>query len=192
MQCEHAPRSRADCDAFNRFHFRRLAAVRVATAGGVTPKVGTDPLTVYEAEYMRQVVRNRSASPRMVRHRSSVFRCRYMSPCAQLTQHPRPALTVDAAVRHTADAALPVMHASQPAALVHAVSPAHRCCVCHSTMPCHATLWSLRHACALCRALHMRVPHCTRCCRRDCRSAPGATIGRALLLHPARKPASTS
>ena len=63
MQCDLAPRNRADCDAFNRFHFQRLAAVRQATGGGLTPKVGNEPLTVYEAEFTRQVARNRSASP---------------------------------------------------------------------------------------------------------------------------------
>lgn len=63
LQCDLAPRNRADCDAFNRFHFQRLAAVRQASGGGVTPKVGNEPLTVYEAEYTKQVVRNRSASP---------------------------------------------------------------------------------------------------------------------------------
>lgn len=60
QQGAHLPNSRRECDTFNRFHFGRLAAAR---EGAVTPKVGEEPLTVYEAEYAWQVERNRSPSP---------------------------------------------------------------------------------------------------------------------------------
>ena len=70
QQQEHRPHNRRECDTFNKFHFGRLAATR---EGAVTPKVGEEPLTVYEAEYARQVDRNRSPSPapRQVRLRAS-------------------------------------------------------------------------------------------------------------------------
>ena len=61
QQQEHRPHNRRDCDNFNKFHFERLQQSR----GGhsVTPKVGEEPLTQYEAEYAQQVYRNRSQSP---------------------------------------------------------------------------------------------------------------------------------
>ena len=65
VQAEFMPRSRRECDEFNRFHFERLRAVRGER--GLTPKVGRDPLTDYEVHYAQQVQRNRSASPGRVR-----------------------------------------------------------------------------------------------------------------------------
>jgi hypothetical protein len=61
LQQEHRPHCRRDCDEFNKFHFGRLSQSREARA--VTPKVGEEPLTRYEAEFARAVQRNRSASP---------------------------------------------------------------------------------------------------------------------------------
>lgn len=65
-QQEHLPHNRRECDTFNRFHFGRLRASR--GDGALTPKVGQEPLTRYEAEYAKQVHRNRSPSPAQVRH----------------------------------------------------------------------------------------------------------------------------
>lgn len=64
-QQDHLPHNRRECDTFNRFHFGRLRASRGERA--LTPKVGQEPLTRYEAEYAKQVQRNRSPSPTQVR-----------------------------------------------------------------------------------------------------------------------------
>jgi hypothetical protein len=61
-QQEHGPRNRRECDDFNRFHFGRLSISRGKC--GLAPKVGEEPLTVREVEYVRQVAQNRSQSPR--------------------------------------------------------------------------------------------------------------------------------
>jgi hypothetical protein len=59
-QQEHVPQNRLECDTFNKFHFDRLRAIRGKEY--LTPKVGEEPLTLYEVEYVRQVNQNRSPS----------------------------------------------------------------------------------------------------------------------------------
>jgi hypothetical protein len=60
-QQEHRPQNRLECDAFNRFHFERLSESRGKC--GLPPKVGEEPLTIREVEFVRQVHHNRSRSP---------------------------------------------------------------------------------------------------------------------------------